>query len=135
MRCHLCKLSCHEGGLAGSAQIQGCPTAWVGQDNVSFMPLWQRAQRRGLVLAVTFLTPKHPVQSARNFIDFIRCRSITTGPCLQLNQPSRPCSYDLEPHLGVPQLIPLGHKAHKEHSSLPGNIQGLKPLIDKELAE
>lgn len=49
------------GGLAGSAQLQGSLTAsgcqaWVGQVKVSFMPLWQRAQSRGLVLAVTLLT-------------------------------------------------------------------------------
>lgn len=38
------------------------------------------------MLAATFLTPKHPVQSARSFIDFIRWRSVKTGPNLQLNQ-------------------------------------------------
>lgn len=117
MRCHLCKLTCHEGDWLALHSHSHVPTAsgcqaWVGQANVSNMPLWQIAQRRGLVLAVTFLTPKHPAQSARSFIDFIRCRSIKTGPYLQLGQPSRPCSLGLGPHLGAPQLIPLGHKAH-----------------------
>lgn len=87
------------------------------------------------MLAVTLLS--HPVQAARSFIDFIRCRSVKTGLNLQLNQPntSRPRSCGLGPHLGAPQLIPLGHKAHGEHSNLPGDTRGLKPLTDKELAK
>lgn len=32
--------------------------------------------------------------------------------------------------LVVPQHSSLGHKAHGEHSSLPGDTQGLKTLIN-----
>lgn len=103
----------------------------MGQLNVNFMSLWHRAHRRGLVLAVTFLTPKHPVQSARSFTDFIRCRSIKTGPNLQLNQ-----ALFMWPGItsGCSSAHPTGTHTG-EHSSLPRDTQGLKPFTDKELAE
>lgn len=92
----------------------------------------------GAALWPSLFTLKHSVQSARSFTDIFRCSLVKTGPSLQLKQPniSRDCSREwgqLGPGLAAlapSQLSPLGHKAHGEHSSLPGDTQGLKPPID-----